>query len=106
MLFRSAVRRMSFEVKDIAYTCDIDALNNKVDSLEKISHDNNESIATIMNEYPTVDEVNDVLKEYALKKDIPEPVDLINYALKSEIPEIIEGGCVRYICYYYVYDSV
>lgn len=72
----------------LAYTCDINALHNKIDAIHEQTKSNDASLATIINEYPTVDEVNDVLKEYALKKDIPEPVDLSNYALKSDYDEL------------------
>ncbi|KAK8887312.1 hypothetical protein M9Y10_038350 [Tritrichomonas musculus] len=40
--------------------------------------------------YPTVDEANEALKEYALKKDIPALVDTSGYALKTDIPEPVD----------------
>ncbi|KAK8893141.1 hypothetical protein M9Y10_021556 [Tritrichomonas musculus] len=54
---------MKFDVNDFAYTCDTDALHKKIDSIFEQSHSNNESIAKIMNTYPTVDETNESLEQ-------------------------------------------
>ena len=59
----TAKRNMKFDVNDFAYTCDIDALHKKIDSIFEQSHSNNESIAKIMNTYPTVDETNEALEQ-------------------------------------------
>ncbi|KAK8880650.1 hypothetical protein M9Y10_003333 [Tritrichomonas musculus] len=59
----TAKRNMKFDVNDFAYTCDIDALHKKIDSIFEQSHSNKESIAKIMNTYPTVDETNEALEQ-------------------------------------------
>lgn len=54
-----------------------------------------DSVAPDLTNYPTKDEMNEAiaqaqpdLSDYALKSDIPEPVDLSDYALKSDIPSL------------------
>ena len=76
-------RQLVYSTNDIAYRQDIDALDKKINALAEQSHAND---IDMYNTYATVDEVNTVLADnYALKSDIPAPVDLSGYALKSEI---------------------
>ena len=66
----ACTRQMSYEVKDLAYIQDINALNKKIDVLAEITHSNDVDMLTIADAYTTVQEVNDVLTNYVQKKDL------------------------------------
>ncbi|KAK8845753.1 hypothetical protein M9Y10_020671 [Tritrichomonas musculus] len=104
----TAKRRMEFTTNDLAYTCDIDALHKKIDTLHEQIEKNDTALATTLNEFPTVDEVNEALDE--LKNNMVNMDNLytkeeadnkyrskndLNYgeedqlALKSEIPTLL-----------------
>ena len=51
----SFTRHLEFTTNELAYTCDIDALNKKIDMVAEQSQVND------LDMYATVDEVNDVL---------------------------------------------
>ena len=65
----------------------IDISNMFRDSLKpcfKLLTEKVNELETEFDNYPTVDKTNEALKEYALKKDIPEPVDMSGYATTTE----------------------
>ena len=74
---------MSFTTNDIAYRCDVDAIQMKTDSLHDQLEQNDKSLATTLNEFPTVDEVNTALDE--LKNNMINMNDLSNYRLKTDL---------------------
>ncbi|KAK8872186.1 hypothetical protein M9Y10_007950 [Tritrichomonas musculus] len=80
----TAIRQMTFTSNDLAYTCDIVALNKKIDEIHEQIQENDKTLATTLNEFPTVDEVNTALEK--IKNDMINMDDLSNYALKSDIP--------------------
>ena len=59
----SCTRNMTFTTNDLAYTCDIDALHKKIDVLAANSHNNDAAMASTLDDFPTVDEVNAALDE-------------------------------------------
>ncbi|KAK8880947.1 hypothetical protein M9Y10_003653 [Tritrichomonas musculus] len=65
----TAIRRMEFTTNDIAYTCDIDALHKKIDAIHEQTQANDKSLASTLNEFPTVDEVNTALKNNMINMD-------------------------------------
>ncbi|WP_289705106.1 hypothetical protein, partial [Bacteroides acidifaciens] len=75
----TAKRRMEFTTNDLAYTCDIDALHKKIDTLHEQIEKNDTALATTLNEFPTVDEVNEALDE--LKNNM---VNMDNLYTKEE----------------------
>lgn len=70
---------MSFTINDFVHTCDIDAMNKKIDALHKQTEANDAVMAFIINDFPTVDEVNEALKKVKTERDW-------KYVLKSSLP--------------------
>ena len=68
--YNSLTRHMTFGVEDLAYTCDIEALDKKINALAETSHKNDSMMASIQDTYTTVDEVNEVLTNYVLKAEV------------------------------------
>lgn len=68
--YNSLTRHMTFGVEDLAYTCDIVALDKKINALAETSHTNDALMASIQDTYATVDEVNEVLTHYVLKSEV------------------------------------
>lgn len=63
---------------------DINSLNKKIDALAEITHSNDADMMSIADTYTTVQEVNDVLKNYALESEIQKSsVNVINTNLQS-----------------------
>lgn len=60
---------MSFTINDLVNTCDIDAMNKKIDALHKQTEANDAVMASIINDFPTVDEVNEALKKVKTERD-------------------------------------
>lgn len=60
----TSVRHMDFTTNDIAYTCDVEAIQKKIDSLHDQLKHNDKLLATTLNEFPNVDEVNTVLDTF------------------------------------------
>ena len=54
---------MTFTINDFVYTCDIDAIHKKINALAANSHNNDAAMASTLNDFPTVDEVNAALDE-------------------------------------------
>ena len=54
---------MTFTSNDLAYTCDIDAINKKIYALAANSHNNDTVMISTLNDFPNVDEVNTALDE-------------------------------------------
>ncbi|WP_347294444.1 hypothetical protein, partial [Helicobacter typhlonius] len=68
--YNSFTRHLTFTPNDLAYTCDIEALDKKINALAEQSHSNDVAMASIQEEYATVNEVNEVLENnYVLKSD-------------------------------------
>ena len=74
--YNSFTRHLTFTPNDLAYTCDIEALDKKINALAEQSHSNDVAMASIQEEYATVNEVNEVLEN--------------NYVLKSEFDKLKE----------------
>ncbi|WP_300485523.1 hypothetical protein, partial [uncultured Brachyspira sp.] len=71
--YNSFTRHLTFTPNDLAYRIDIEALDRKINALAEQSHSNDVAMASIQEEYATVNEVNEVLAN--------------NYVLKSELPD-------------------
>lgn len=67
------------KINDLAYICDIDAINEKINALAVNSHNNDAIITTALNDFPIVDEVNTTLDE--LKSCM---VNMVNLYTKEE----------------------
>lgn len=80
----TCTRIINMTVDDLAYTCDINALNKKIDALAEQSHINDVQTFSMQDEFATITEVNDVLKNYVQIKDLPPTADLNNYYTKTE----------------------
>ena len=66
----SAVRRMEFTTNNLSYNCDRDEINKKIDGIHEQIEKNDATLATILKEFPTVDEVSEEDGKYALKTEI------------------------------------
>ena len=47
----TSIRNKVFTQSDLAYTCDIDAIKNKVNALNDFSHSNDEELSKKINNY-------------------------------------------------------
>ena len=83
----TCMRQMVYETKDIAYMQDIEALSKKIDALAEQSHSNDIQTFSMIDEFATVDEVNEVLTNNYVNRN-----QILKAELKS-IPITISSGC-------------
>ena len=102
--YNSFTRHLQLTPNDLAYTCDIDAIEKKINSLAEQSHLNDAAMTSIADTYTTVDEVNEALSnytllskldEYALKSDIPPAVDVETLRQKNDLLSYTDTTCMK-----------
>ena len=95
ILTNTCCRRMTYNINDLAYIQDIEALDEKITALAEISHLNDVSIMSIQEEYATVNEVNEVLaNNYVLKSELPPVADLSEYRKKDDLLSYTNTSCL------------
>ena len=93
-------RRMEFTTNNFAYTCDIEALHYKIDTLYEQIEKNDIALATTLNEFPTVDEVNTAIDE--LKKNM---ANMDNLYTKEEADNKYSTKSIVYDLQQYLEDN-
>ena len=88
-------RQLVFTSNDLAYMCDIDALHKKIDALAEQSHSNDTAVMSIQEDYAMIDEVNEALKNYVLKSEMPPTVDLETYRQKNDLLSYTDTTCTK-----------
>ena len=88
-------RQLVFTSNDLAYMCDIYALHKKIDYLAEQSHINDTAIMSIQEDYAMIDEVNEALKNYVLKSEMPPTVDLEAYRRKNDLLSYTDTTCTK-----------